>query len=120
MRNLKKMDSTTIVEKLDKYGFHDMVVESINFYSDKEIQLIVTALPYNDNSNQYEKLRLIFSEIIEMRTDEFILVKDSELELNSFDYEYNGHFYCKLIFLLGFGNPSMTIDLKCNKIELEE
>jgi hypothetical protein len=63
---------------------------------------------------------LIFSSIIELKTGEIVLDKGSEIELFNFDYEYDEFFKCKMLFILGFGKPSLAIELKCEKMELEE
>ncbi len=115
------MTSTTIIERLNKYEFHDMVIESISFYNDdNQTQLIVKALPYNDNKNQYENMELIFSDIIKLRTNEIVLDKTCELAFDSFDYEYNGWFNCRLTFELGFAKSLIEINLQCNEIVLNK
>jgi len=60
----------------------------------------------------------MFSAIIQLETDQIFLDKDSEIELNGFDYDYNEYFNCKMMFLLGFGKPSFTITLKCGGIQV--
>ena len=113
------MTSSKIIEKLDEHEFHDMLIESVSLYNDNGVQLILTALPFNANTNDYGKLRLTFSKLIDLKMDELRLNNDSEFELSSFDYEYNACFDCKLILLRGAGRPSLTIELKCQHIQLD-
>jgi hypothetical protein len=113
-----KMTSNAIIATLDKYEFHDMAIESFTFNVERGVKLIVIALPFDDETNNYRKIELTFSNVIELKMDEIILEKDSEFELNTFHYEYNECFHCKLIFLLGPGKPSFTVELKCKNIEL--
>ena len=107
-----------IIKRLDNLDLHDLVVESLEFLGDEEVRLIVTTLPYDDETGEYQTLKFEFSQIIELTTDRIIMDAESELELNSFDYEYNKYFNCKMVFLTGSGKPSLTIELKCKGIEL--
>lgn len=114
------MIATSVIEKLDKIVFHDLPIESINFISQGEIKLIVTASPYNENTNDYEKLKLIFSKITELKSDEIIFDNECDIELFHFEYVYDEIFKCKMDFLLGFGKPSLTIELTCREVEIKE
>jgi hypothetical protein len=114
------MTSKAIIEELDKYEFHDMHVESISLYNDNGVQLVLTALPFNANTNDYEKLRLTFSQVVDLRMDEMSLDADSDFEISHFDYKYNECFNCKLLLLLGAGRPSLTIEVKCQHILLDD
>lgn len=105
---------------MDKYEFHDMHIESLNLYNDKGVHLILTVLPFNENTNDYGKLRLTFSQLIDLKMDEVRLTRDSDFEISTFDYDYNECFNCKLILLLGTGRPSLTIELKCQHIQLDD
>ena len=78
----------------------------------------MVALIFDDDTNEYRKIELTFSDVRELKMDELLLDKDSELELYTFDYKYNECFHCKLILLMGHGKPSLTVELKCQDIEL--
>jgi hypothetical protein len=112
------MTATSIIEKLNNFEFHDLIVESIQFHCEPDIKVIVTALRFE--AGEYLKVRLTFSHMTELKANQLIFDKDSELELSAFDYEFNDHFNCKMVFLLGFGKPSLTIEIKCGRIDLEE
>ena len=45
---------------------------------------------------------------------------ESDLEIYSFDYSLLDFFHCKVLFLCGFGQPSLNVELKCKKIELNK
>jgi hypothetical protein len=96
-----------------------MHVESIRLHNDNGVQLVLTALPFNANTNDYEKLGLTFSQVIDLRMDEISLDRDSNFEISNFDYEYNECFNCKLILLLGAGRASLTIEVKCQHVRLD-
>jgi hypothetical protein len=112
------MTSQQIIDRLDSFHFHDLVVERIEFLGDKKIQLVIIILPFGDDGKEYKQVKLVFSEIIQLETDKMFLDKDSEIELSSFDYDYSEHFNCRMIFLLGFGKPSFTIALTCGEIHI--
>lgn len=107
-----------ITKRLDDLDLHDLIVESIEYLSGEPVRLIVTTVPYNDETQEYQKLTFVFSRIIELTTDRIIMDAKSDLELSNFSYEYNDHFNCKMVFLTGPGRPSFTIALKCEGLEL--
>jgi hypothetical protein len=113
------MDQKETLKQLNKYEFHDLGIEGIEFYSKEGgMRLKIIALPYNAERKDYDSLILIFSDILSLTTDQLNIDEEAELELYSFDYDYNGAFKCELMFLLGFGKPSFEIKLICNKIEV--
>jgi hypothetical protein len=113
------MISKRIIEILDKYEFHDMPIESVSLYLDNGVKLILTVLPFNADTNDYGNLRLTFSPLIDLKMDEIRLNGDSDFEISTFDYDYNECFNCKLILLSGSGRPSVTIEVKCQHIQLD-
>ena len=74
--------------------------------------------PENDVADKTKKY-LILNEINNLTTDAVKLNSRSAFELFSFDYEFEESYKCNLIFLTGFGEPSLTIGLNCNSIEIE-
>ncbi|HUM46599.1 MAG TPA: hypothetical protein PLD84_06710, partial [Chitinophagales bacterium] len=62
--------------------------------------------------------RLILLGISELISDRLILHSDSIMEITSFDYTKSSSYEGKIIFLLGFGNPSFVVEFKCDDIEL--
>lgn len=75
------MTSKAIIETLDKYQFHDMPVEGVSLYNDDNgVQLILTTLSFNANTNDHEKLRLTFSQLIDLKMDEIRLDSDSDFK----------------------------------------
>lgn len=112
------MSVNQVIDSLKSYEFHDMPVASLEFKSDKTVELVLHLLVYNESSKDYDKTRLSFLEIKKLESSPVLLTSNSELELYNFEYEYKDGFICKLLLLLGFGEPSLTIDLTCQTIDI--
>ena len=113
------------IEFLDGIWFHDMPVDSIEFRTIPETQLILKLLYLKEDEmglqdKDYTKLKITFNQIQYLTTDALELNSKSDFELFSFDYEFEESFKCKLMFLTGFGGSSLTIELTCNSIEINE
>ena len=107
-----------IIKQLDEIVFHDVPVENFLIKSDSINELHIDFLLYNETTKDYQKHTLKFLNIIESKFNSLVINKNTDFELNSFDYSFNDYFYCKLTFLLGFGEPSFDIELKVENIEL--
>lgn len=106
------------LKKLDKIDFHDIPIESIKVVDDPEILVVISFFLYVEALKDYQKNEIIFKGITELKMGEILLDSDSDIEITSFDYEYNEGFNCDLMFLLGTGRPSFEIKIKCDEIEL--
>lgn len=109
-----------ILEILNEIDFHDIPVNKISFQSNSQLELIISFLLYNKIKDEYEEYFLKFINIHILNSSSLILSKESDFEINTFDYHFDGLFNCKLLFLLGFGEPSFEIELKCEFILLEK
>jgi hypothetical protein len=109
-----------ILELLNEIDFHDVPVNKISFQSDSHLELIIGFLLYNEIKDEYEEYLLKFININILNSNKLILSKESDFEINTFDYYFDGLYNCKLLFLLGFGEPSFEIQLKCETILLEK
>ncbi|MCA6363247.1 MAG: hypothetical protein IM638_09420 [Bacteroidetes bacterium] len=109
---------TQVIDKLNSYEFHDTPVASMEFKSGQTVELVLHLLIYNEGSKDYDKLRLSFQEINKLESSPLFLTSNSELELFRFDYEYKDGFFCKLQLLSGIGEPSLSIDLTCQAIDI--
>ena len=123
MYRMKTAEET--IEFLDGIWFHDMPVDSIEIRTNPETQLILKLFYLKKDKiglqdKGYTKLEIIFNQIQHLTTDALELNSKSDFELFSFDYEFEESFKCKLMFLTGFGGPSLTIELACNSIEINE
>jgi len=109
-----------IIELLDTYVFHDMPVESIAFKTMYHTQLLVHLSVYNEETKDYDDLKITFKDIIQLNSDAITLNTKSDFELFSFDYEYTDVYTCELMFLCGFGEPSLAIEFTCKTIEINQ
>src|SRR4030095_13117881 len=73
---------------------------------------------FNEDRNDYDHWKLNLEKIIELNSDKIILSAESSIEIISFDYSKNDHYEGRIVFLLGFGQPSFTVEFKCEYIEL--
>ena len=107
-----------IIIRLKKVDWHDLPVNKIEISTEESTKLTVEALIFNEETKEYEKLILIFSNITELEINRIILSGKSDMELYSFDFSKKEQYYCKLNFLCGWAEPDFEISLKCGKIEL--
>jgi len=109
-----------IIRKLDEIEFHDVPVEQISFKTESSTDFIVDFALYQEDKKDYEYWTIKFRGIKELKSDRLELNSDSDLEIFSFDYEFGELFECKILFLLGFSQPSYEVELKCGNIELNK
>ena len=107
-----------VLDTLKAYNFHDMPLDSLEFKTeDSETQLILHLLEYNEKTKDYDNVKLNFIDIQKLESTKIFLTKDSYMEIFSFDCELTDNFDCKLLILMGFGEPSLEIKLTCLNIE---
>lgn len=107
-----------IINRLNEIDFHDIPVEKIFYKTELSTDFVVGFLLYSENKKDYDSWTISFIDIKTLKSDSLELNNESELEINSFDYEFNELFKCKIIFLLGFSQPTFEVELECKKIVL--
>lgn len=114
---MKEIEKT--IQTLRKIDFHNISVSKIEI-STFPISRLVVYMDFADDVPPYRKTKeLIFWEFENLNLKKLRLNGDSDLELNSFEFDYeNEIFKCRLEFLLGFGQPTVTIQIDCLNIEL--
>ena len=109
-----------ILKQLDDIEFHDVPVEKISFKTENTTDFIIDFALYQEREENYDYWTLKFIDIKELESGRLELNPESDLEIYSLDYKLNKQFDCKILFLLGFGQSSYEIILKCEKIELNK
>ena len=109
-----------ILKRLDDIVFHDVPVEKISFKTEHLSDFSIYFSLYDESKKSFENWIIKFIDITELTSDKLIFNSESYLEIFSFDYKFDELFECKIHFLLGFGQPSFEIKLKCEKIELNK
>lgn len=110
------MDDT--ITKLDNIVFHDVPVEKISFKTVETTEFCVEVAFYDEARKDYNYWNLIFREIQELNSDSLVLNSNSDIEIYSFDYEKKELYECKIIFLLGFAQPTLVVEIRCKDIDL--
>lgn len=106
---------------LRQYEFHDLCVDKISFIdNDTKVELSIIILPFNEEKDDYDKVELYFSDIINLKTTELHFTKNSDIEINSFDYKWSELFIGKFIFTQGFGESCFVLEIECHKVEIIE
>ncbi len=107
---------------LNQYEFHDLCVEKISFIDNdtKSIELSIVILPFNEEKDDYDKVELYFSDIINLKATELHFTKNSCIEINSFDYKWIEIFIGKFICTQGFGESCFVLEIECGKVEIIE
>jgi hypothetical protein len=109
-----------IIKRLDKIVFHDVPVEKISFKTEYSTDFTIDFALYREDKKSYDYWVINFIGIEKLKTNSLELNSDSDLEIYSFDYELKELFECKILFLLGFGQPSLEVKLNCKTIELNK
>ena len=109
-----------IIEKLNQIDWHDIPIEKLYFSTDKVVKFTVKAFLFNETKQDYDKITLEFSDILNLTTDKIVLSNKSDFKINSFDYVKKENFECELLLLCGFSEPSLTINLVCRSISLKK
>lgn len=95
---------------LHQFVFHDLPVKNVNFDKIQQ-RLTIDFLVYNETTEDYDCQKMIFQKVEMLQFDEVVLIKNENLEIYGFEYEFREHqFYGKMIFLLGFKEPSAIIE----------
>lgn len=95
---------------LNQFVFHDLPVQNVNFDKTAK-QLTIDFLVYNETTEDYDCQKMIFQKVEMLQFDEVVLIKNEDLEIYGFEYEFRAHqFYGKMILLLGFEGPDTTIE----------
>ncbi len=113
-------DQEGILRQLDQVEFHDVSVEQISFKTESSTEFIVDFALYDEEKRDDDYWTIKFKGIKELKSDSLELNSDSDIEIFRFDYEFDGLFECKILFLVGFGQPSWEIELKCDSIDLNK
>ena len=106
-----------LIKKLDQFDFHDLPVASIKVLADPKIELELDLLFFDEKKDDYQLHQLSFRKIIDLSMGEFLLMADSEIEINRFDYKYADVFEGEIVFLLGFGAPALKLRIICEEVE---
>ena len=113
------MNHNQVLEILNKIEFHDLPVEQINLFTDEKFELTIHFLPYIESIKDYGKIIIEFKNITTFTSTNLTLDTESDVEITSFNCEYNDCYECEMIFLLGHSKPSFSIKLKCEQIEIK-
>ena len=100
--------------------FHDVPVHEITFKTEYSTDFKVVFALYDENRKDYDYYKLVFKNIFELETQGLTLNSESDLEIYNFDYSLNETFEGRILFVLGSGQPSFEVKLKCSKVELEK
>ncbi|WP_375560807.1 hypothetical protein ACE193_24445 [Bernardetia sp. OM2101] len=110
-----------ILYLLRQYEFHDLCVEHIRFIdNDTKVELSIVILPFNEERDDYDRVELYFSDILNLKTTELHFTSNSCIEINSFDYKWNEIFIGKFIFTQGFGESCFLLEIECDNVEITE
>lgn len=104
--------------QLNDIVFHDKSITKIHLESEEKLSLIILFETYDEESNGYLRNQLIFNDITHLNFNSFKLNRDFEINIASFDYSYDKEYTCRLQLTLGFGQPSVEIQINCISIRL--
>lgn len=108
-----------ITNKLDQVIFHDIPVKGLYVETDKKLLVRIDYYLYVDRKKDYDGYSLVFSEIESMKFQEFSFTEANDLEIVRFDYKViNELIQCKILFLTGFSQPSIDLEIDCRNIEI--
>lgn len=108
------------ITKLDNFVFHDVPVEKISFKTIKTTEFCVEIAFYNEDNKDYSYWKLIFKEVQKLNSNSLLLNSESDIEIYSFDYKKKELYECKIIFLLGFSQPSLVVEIICKDLDFIE
>ena len=110
-------NQTQVLKKLNQIDFHDLAVnrmsidyDYLTFSLDFEI--------YNEQVKDFDLFKLEFKNLLDFKLDRLFIDSESDIEITSFEYKQTDIFEGILIFLLGHGKPSLTVEFKCESIKL--
>lgn len=98
--------------------FHDLPVERIRVVSDPDLMLVVSFFRYIEALKEYQKQEMVFQGISGLKIGQVLLDSESDLEIHSFEYQFNGEFDGKMTFLSGHGQPGFEMEIRCRAIEI--
>jgi hypothetical protein len=108
-----------ITDQLDSIEFHDVPVSGIYIQSDEESILKIDYFLYVEDKSDYDEYSIVFSAIENADIGQLTFSHETDMEIFSFDYNLeNDLFDCNIMFLLGFGKPSLEIKIKCGNISI--
>ncbi|KAA3637998.1 MAG: hypothetical protein DWQ02_05765 [Bacteroidetes bacterium] len=97
--------------------FHDLPVQSINLNSKDKFELELIVTPYNEETASYDLIKLSFADFQHLNIGKIEMIKDSELEITSFDYYMKDElFHGKMILSMGYAKPVFNIDFACKRV----
>jgi len=111
-------EQNSILTRLNEIDFHDIPVERISFKTKYSTDFTVDFALYDESRRDYDYWRLNLVGITELNSDCLILNSNYDIEITSFDYSKKNSYEGRIMFLLGFGNPSFAVEFKCSEIEL--
>jgi hypothetical protein len=111
-------NNLSILKRLNEIEFHDVTVERISFWAGDPSDFTIDFALYNEEKNNYDYWALRFLGIKDLKTDRLFLNPKSSVEITALDIKLDVLFEAEIILLLGFGQPTFSIELKCENIEL--
>ena len=109
------------LNKLNEIDFHDIAVKKLSIItSDHSNDILIDFCLSKEGQKNYEYLTIRFVEIISLRSGELFLDSALDMEITSFDYQWNDRFEGKLLFLLGFGKPGFELEVQCKRVQLDK
>lgn len=108
-----------LLARLDAICFHDVPVGKIAFEADSSNDFVVDFALHNEETSDYDCFTVRFIGVTELKTDALFLNAKSDFEITHFDYKWTDLFEGELVFLLGFSQPSFSVNIQCQQVELE-
>lgn len=103
-------------KEFEEIVFHDLLVDKINFDEFNQ-NLIIDIFIFDESIENYSTKSIHFQKITMISFDEIVLKQQDNLEIYSFDYNWNNQiFYGKMILLLDFGKPLAVIEFECSNV----
>ena len=108
------------LQKLDEIEFHDLPVESIQIITEPALSIAIAFLVFQEASSDYERYEMVFKGVSKFETEKWSVHSSGEIEIQRFEYQFENEFIARIIFLIGFGQPSCEMTVACKEIELRK
>lgn len=113
------MENKEILKQLESIVFHDIPVEYLELKVMEEVHFRVCFALYQEDKKEYDYWELSFLEIETFESDYLSLDREVDMEITSFNYEFDTCYNCEIEFLLGSSKPSLIIEMNCKTITLK-
>lgn len=107
------------IKMLNAIEFHDLPVKGLHIKAERGVEITVDYYLYVEDKEDYDSYSMVFSSIKSADLQKFPLKTETDMEITEFDYNLiNDEFHCELLFLLGFGQPSLELKIICGDIQI--